>query len=151
MQDGKGGKSRILALPRKLRAEMARHLERVKLVHAGDVAQGQEGVYMPGALDARAPAWGKSLAWFWVFPAEGLSVDPRTGVTRRHHVHEVTVGRALRKASGLAKIHKKVTAHTLRHTVDSAPASRGLRPSGCSFLAVCLGSRQSPRLPRICC
>ena len=88
---GKGGKSRMVALPRTLRAELGRHLERVKLIHAEDVATGQAGVYVPGALDVKAPEWGRSLAWFWIFPAGGLSVDPRSGVPRRHHIHEVTL------------------------------------------------------------
>ncbi len=114
--DGKGGKSRMVALPRTMRGEMTRHMERVKLIHAEDVANGQEGVYMPGALDEKAPGWGKTQAWFWLFPAEGFSVDPRTGIKRRHHVHEVTVGRALHRAAALARIGKKVTAHTLRHS-----------------------------------
>ena len=116
VNDGKGGKSRILALPKKIREEMSRHLERVRLIHAEDEAAGQGGVYLPTALERKAPAWGKSSAWFYLFPAEGLSVDPRSGVKRRHHVHEVTVGRALRRAAQLAQIHKKVTAHTLRHS-----------------------------------
>jgi integron integrase len=116
VNDGKGGKGRMVALPKKVREEMRRHLERVKLLHAEDGAAGVGGVYVPTALERKAPAWGKSLAWFFVFPAEGLSVDPRSGVRRRHHVHEVTVGRALRRAAQLAGIHKKVTAHTLRHS-----------------------------------
>ena len=116
VNDGKGGKGRMLALPKRIREEMSRHLERVKLIHAEDEAAGQGGVFLPTAVERKAPAWGKSLAWFFLFPAEGLSVDPRSGVRRRHHVHEVTVGRALRRAAQLAQIHKKVTAHTLRHS-----------------------------------
>ena len=116
VNDGKGGKGRMLALPKRIREEMSRHLGRVKLIHAEDEAAGQGGVFLPTAVERKAPAWGKSLAWFFLFPAEGLSVDPRSGVRRRHHVHEVTVGRALRRAAQLAQIHKKVTAHTLRHS-----------------------------------
>lgn len=116
VHDGKGGKGRMLEMPQKVRGEMSRQLERVKLIHAEDAAMGQGGVYLPTAVERKAPAWGKSLAWFYLFPAESLAVDPRSGVRRRHHVHEVTVRRALRRASLLAQIHKKVTAHTLRHS-----------------------------------
>lgn len=114
--DGKGGKSRMLTLPGKLTQEMERQLQRGRLLHEGDVAAGRSGVFIPGALDRKAPGWRVSLAWFWIFPAQGFSKDPRSEIPRRHHVHEITVGRALRKAADLAGIAKKVTAHTLRHS-----------------------------------
>lgn len=116
VQDGKGGKSRMVALPETLRVEMRRHLERVKLIHAEDAAAGVPGVYPPAALERKAGAWAKSAEWYWVFPGGNLSEDPRSGVSRRHHVHETTVGRALQRAARLARIDKKVTAHTLRHS-----------------------------------
>jgi integrase len=51
-----------------------------------------------------------------LWPAAALSIDPRSGVERRHHVHEDGVGRALARATTRAGITKKVTAHTLRHS-----------------------------------
>ncbi|MES2709281.1 MAG: tyrosine-type recombinase/integrase [Verrucomicrobiota bacterium] len=126
VQDGKGGKGRIVALPGRLAEEMGHQLARVKLIHAEDAAAGCGGVYMPEALDRKAPAWGKSFPWFWVFPAPGLSVDPRLGVRRRHHVHEITIGRALKRAAQLARIDKKVTAHTLRHSFATHLLLKGI-------------------------
>ncbi len=126
VQDGKGGKSRATALPKRLQTPLSEHLERVKLLHARDAAAGLPGVYLPEALERKAPAWARELAWYWMWPAEGVSVDPRSGVARRHHVHDITVGRALKKAAMLAQVAKKVTAHTLRHSFATHLLLRGV-------------------------
>jgi len=54
--------------------------------------------------------------WQYLFPAASISVDPRTGLKRRHHLHESTISRALTKATQKANLSKKVSAHTLRHS-----------------------------------
>jgi hypothetical protein len=54
--------------------------------------------------------------WHWVFPAPALSTDPRTRIRRRHHRYEQIVGRSIARAAASARIEKKVTAHTLRHS-----------------------------------
>jgi integrase len=126
VQDGKGGKSRVAGMPKRLTVPLGEHLERVKLLHAKDAADGLPGVYLPEALERKAPLWARELAWYWVWPADSVSLDPRSGVTRRHHVHEVTVGRALKKAATLAQISKKVTAHTLRHSFATHLLLRGV-------------------------
>ncbi len=51
-----------------------------------------------------------------MFPSPTLSIDPRTGVERRHHLYEDRVQRALKKAVASAGIHKPVSVHTLRHS-----------------------------------
>ena len=76
----------------------------------------RSGVYLLHALDTKYPRAGQSWAWHWVFPSPGLSIDPRTGVERRHHLFEERLGRQLKKAVGQAEIAKHVTVHTLRHS-----------------------------------
>jgi hypothetical protein len=71
---------------------------------------------MPDALERKYPRAGQSWPWHWVFPAPKLSVDPRTGVERRHHLFEERLSRALRRATVMAGIEKQVSAHTLRHS-----------------------------------
>jgi integrase len=74
------------------------------------------GVEVPHALDAKYPKVGNTWGWFWLFPSPTLSIDPRSGVERRHHLYEDRVQRAIRRALPLTGIFKPVTVHTLRHS-----------------------------------
>jgi integrase len=51
-----------------------------------------------------------------VFPAADVSTDPRSGIIRRHHVHESLLQRAIKAAAQRAGITKPATPHTLRHS-----------------------------------
>jgi site-specific recombinase XerD len=51
-----------------------------------------------------------------VFPSRSLSVDPRTGIERRHHAHEQALQRAIKRAVSNAGIAKPATTHSLRHS-----------------------------------
>ena len=81
-----------------------------------DRRNGVEGVYLPYALERKDPQAATSWTWFYLFFSERMSVDPRSGLERRHHLHEGRVGRALAKAARRVDLTKKVTAHTLRHS-----------------------------------
>jgi integron integrase len=85
VREGKGNKDRVTMLPDALCADLLAHLERVRGLWEQDRAAGQAGVFMPQALEKKYPDGGKSWPWFWVFPSRSLSVDPRTGIERRHH------------------------------------------------------------------
>jgi hypothetical protein len=74
------------------------------------------GVAMPDALEAKYPNAGREWPWQWLFPARGLSVDPRSGIRRRHHVHEKGLQRAVRGAALASGAGKRVTCHTFRHS-----------------------------------
>ena len=113
---GKGDKDRVVMLPRSLTLPLREQLARARALWAADRATGRSGVYLPHALDMKYPRAGASWAWHWVFPADGLSIDPRTGVERRHHLFDERLGRRLKQAVALAGIAKHVTVHTLRHS-----------------------------------
>jgi integron integrase len=113
---GKGNKDRMLMLPEKLEPMMRQHLERVEQLFRHDREAGLGGVWMPGALLVKYPHAGEEWGWQWVFPAKGAAVDPRTGVRRRHHVHDATLHAAVKHAASLARIMKPVSCHTLRHS-----------------------------------
>jgi integron integrase len=115
VREGKGDKDRITMLPDCLKAELQTHLERVKLLHEQDLAEGNGRVHLPHALARKYPNADREWAWQYVFPAAGRSKDPRTGMVRRHHVNELAVQRMMKAAVRLARLKKPATCHTLRH------------------------------------
>lgn len=116
VRQGKGAKDRMVMLPETLRKPLRDHLERVRRLYESDREEGVAGVWLPDALSVKFPNAGKEWAWQWVFPSKGLGTDPRGGETRRHHVHDNSVSKALAVAAGRARLTKKITAHTLRHS-----------------------------------
>ena len=116
VRSGKGDKDRVVMLPRALVPRLRAQLIQVRAVWGQDRATGRGGVYLPHALERKYPRAGESWAWFWVFPSAKLSVDPQTGVERRHHLFEERLNRQLKKAVVQAGIAKHVSVHTLRHS-----------------------------------
>ena len=113
---GKGNKDRITMLPFTIKESLAVHLGRVRELHQRDLAQGFGRVYLPDALQRKYPNAPMAWGWQWVFPATQISVDPRSGAQRRHHLHEVVLQRAVRVAAQQASIIQPVGCHTLRHS-----------------------------------
>ena len=122
---GKGDKDRLTPMPASLVSGLRAHLDRVKILHEQDLAGGFGDVYMPHALERKYPSASKEWRWQYVFPAQGLSTDPRTGITRRHHVNEDTLGKALKQAALKCGLTKHVTPHTLRHSFATHMLLRG--------------------------
>ncbi|MEO6186125.1 MAG: integron integrase [Steroidobacteraceae bacterium] len=116
VRNGKGAKDRIVMLPIPAESALRAQIESSRRLWTQDRAAGVPGVELPFALERKLGRAAESLSWHWLFPAATLSVDPRTGVERRHHQYPQTVARALRYATVRARIDKRVTAHTLRHS-----------------------------------
>jgi integron integrase len=116
VRQGKGAKDRMTMFPSSLVEEMTAHLDLVRAIHASDRAAGVPGVELPDALARKKPGAGTDWGWQWVFPQDRLSVDPRTGIRRRHHAFDQTFQRAIKRASAKARIAKPVSSHTLRHS-----------------------------------
>jgi integron integrase len=113
---GKGNKDRYTTLSAALIAPLKEHLERVKIFFEKAVAEGHGSVYMPDALDRKYPNAGKEWIWQYVFPAKNTSIDPRSGLERRHHAESSVIEKAIKRAAAVAGINKRVTCHTLRHS-----------------------------------
>lgn len=80
------------------------------------MALGHGDVHLPDALSRKYPNAGKEWAWQYVFPANNLSVDPRSGLVRRHHISDSAIQEMIKKAAKRAWISKNGSVHTLRHS-----------------------------------
>jgi integrase len=103
-------------LPAAVRARLMAHLERVEELHRKDLAAGLGRVYLPHALDRKLPGAAAEFRWQYVFPSAKLSIDPRSGVKRRHHAHETAVSKAITLAVRRSGITKRATSHSFRHS-----------------------------------
>lgn len=115
VREGKGHKDRVTMLPASVIDRLRAHLAAVARLHARDLAGGAGRVMLPDALARKYPHADRQWDWQWVFPASKLSVDPRTGIRRRHHLHESVLQRAIHAAARAARLEKPVGPHTLRH------------------------------------
>ena len=116
VRDAKGAKDRVVPLPRTLMATLLEHLESVRETHRSDLERGLGEVFLPDALARKFPSAARDWLWQYVFPSGRLSVDPRSGQVRRHHVHENGLQKAVKCAATKAGIAKRVNCHALRHS-----------------------------------
>ena len=96
VRDTKGGESRVTMLPTSIVEDLKSHLQSVKRLHQQDLEKGYGSVYLPFALERKYPNADRQWIWQFVFPAERFSKDPRSGVVRRHHLHESGLQRAVK-------------------------------------------------------
>ncbi len=116
VREGKGTKDRITLLPEAIKPVLTEHLQRVEQIYENDLENDYDGVSMPGALDKKYPTASKEWAWQYVFPSERYFIDRITEETKRHHLHESSVQKAVKRAARLARIPKPVSCHTFRHS-----------------------------------
>jgi len=103
-------------LPQTVKSILEKHIDGTKKLHDKDLAAGYGEVYLPDALERKYPNAAKEWGWQYVFPSSKLSVDPRSGKIRRHHINEKTVQNAVKEAVEKAGIVKHASVHTLRHS-----------------------------------
>lgn len=131
IRDGKREKDRVtrkrqrLMLPESVIAPLQEHLRYVRELHQRDLVAGFGAVYLPYALERKYPNAAKEWGWQYVFPATKLSIDPRSGVERRHHLDESSLQKAVRSAVQKTGIPKPASCHTFRQCVASPKRSGG--------------------------
>lgn len=113
--DGKGGKHRRVPLPEQCIDALRQQIDNVAALHSQDLAIGFGSVFMPDALARKYPSAARELLWQYLFPSSRLAVEPRSGITRRHHIHESGLQKAIKRAALMTGINKPISSHTLRH------------------------------------
>jgi len=116
IRDGKGEQDRLTMLPQTLAPALQVQIAAVRDLHEHDLRRGYGEVYLPYALDRKYKHAAKDFIWQYVFPADRLSVDPRSGQTRRHHASEQNVQRSVKTALRKAEVRKNGTCHAFRHS-----------------------------------
>ena len=116
VMEGKGYKSRRTLLPTSIIEPIKNQIDYVEKQLENDKKIGKSGVFMPGALGKKFPKAQFELGWQYLFPADNYSIDPRSGIERRHHVGAQQIQRSIKQATIKARIHKRVTCHTFRHS-----------------------------------
>ena len=123
---GKGDKWRSTILAEPVIPLLQNHISRVVDLHRTDLQKGYGQVFMPPALARKYPGASRETGWQYVFPAKKISVDPRSGIERRHHVMESGLQKAVKTAAKKAGITKRVTCHTLRHSFATTMLEDGI-------------------------
>ncbi|WP_432763176.1 integron integrase [Alcaligenes phenolicus] len=116
IRDGKGAKDRITMLPESLASPLQTYLLQRRALFDDDNRLGKALVYLPDALERKYPNAATDWVWQYIFPSGSFSIDPRSGVERRHHIDEKLLQRAMKKAVQASGITKLATPHTLRHS-----------------------------------
>jgi len=119
IHDGKGGKSRTVPIPESIVPELQKQLQKVVLIHEADLKATYSGTFLPDQLGSKYKNAAKELVWQWFFPAQSLTTLTDSKERKRYHIHESVVQKAIKKAVGSARIIKRATAHTFRHSFAS--------------------------------
>ena len=114
--DSKSLQDRAIPLPQKLKERLSVQIEAVRELHRKDLKDGYGSVFLPYALEKKAPKSQFETKWQYLFPMVKVSKDPRSNIIRRHHIHPKTFGRNITVASQKTNIHKKITSHIFRHS-----------------------------------
>ena len=119
IHDGKGGKDRTVPLPETILPELRAQLEALKELHQRDLERNYAGVFLVNALENKYTHAAKEFIWQWFFPAKQLTYVQKTEEYRRYHLHETHLQKAIKDAVGKARIYKRASAHTFRHSFAS--------------------------------
>ena len=114
---GKGGKDRVTVLPDNLEEALNAQIDYVRALHNRDITEGMGFARLPLALQRKLGKSSRRFYWQYLFPGARVSDDPlNPDASYRWHIHSTTMRKAIGLAAGKARINKRVTCHTLRHS-----------------------------------
>ncbi len=113
---GKGGKDRTVPVPQSIMPELLSQLDSLRKLHDEDLSAGYAGVFLDNLLERKYPSAAKEFIWQWFFPQQSLTYISTTKERRRYHLHDSHVQEALYEAVRRAKLTKRITTHTFRHS-----------------------------------
>lgn len=116
IHDGKGGKHRVVTLPRALEERLKKYLAGQHEKYLQNLVVGAGDVHMPESLLRKWPKATREWNWQYLFPSATLCPHPRTGRIARHHVHESSMQRQFKDAVRKAGVPKRAICHTMRHS-----------------------------------
>ncbi len=116
IRGGKGDKDRVTLLPTSVERGLRQRVAQARELLAKDLEAGFDGASMTDSLARKYSRARKDLTWQYLFAAQDLAKDPRTGMVLRHHALENTYQVAVSNAGKRAGIGKRVTTHVLRHS-----------------------------------
>ncbi len=119
VRNGKGNKDRTVPIPQKIEDELKAQTDRVYKLLQSDLANGFHGAFMYDSIEKKYPTAAKEFIWQFFFPAKTLTFVEKTGEKRRYHLHETHVQRAIKRAVAKARLTKRATPHTFRHSFAS--------------------------------
>jgi len=116
VRSGKGDKDRTTMLPELIKHDLSVYLKKIKTIHEEDINAGFGEVFLPESLGRKYPNAAKEWGWQYAFPSSKLSVDPRSGKVRRHHITPNAIQKIVARAVKEAGIVKQASVHTFRHS-----------------------------------
>jgi integron integrase len=125
VRQGKGDKDRTTILPQALTPRLRNQIAKVLALHQQDLDDGLGEVYLPYALERKYPNAARQPGWQYLFPSSRISTDPRSGIRRRHHVHQTALRKHINAAVAKIDLHKPVKTHTFRHSFATRLLQKG--------------------------
>ncbi len=116
VRSGKGAKDRVTLLPELVVDDLNLQMVKAKELHRIDRQSGQGYVYLPFAMEKKYPNAHREWGWQYVFPAQSRSIDPCSGIERRHHIGEQSLQHAIKHSIVKSGISKLASTHTFRHS-----------------------------------